>query len=1517
MSATQRLSKSKPKSQMPVQRSTSESSSSDAGTANAGVSGFYSAGPVLNLGGVQGKLVVGQANDPYEREADMVADQVVQGKPVTSISSISQGGDALTQSQPDQEEEGSEDETLSQPLLLQREENNEKEPEENSDELAQPFIQRQSQDEEKTSDELAQPLLIQRQGEDEEQQELEEPIQPLLLQRQAVNPVGETKKDTAPIGEDTDLIQSCGCIGSCSCGAKTNDSKQLPETEHREEITKPNRAVIQSSTDTTTNSSSNDPNAVSRAIHQRGSGEPLNPKVQLAIESQTGFDMGDVRVHSDSSAQSATRALKAKAFTHGSNIWLGSGESPDNLRLMAHEATHVVQQTSSDGAIQTIQRKPSDYQHTEDGSAVQSRLNRRFDRETRSGEQATTSSAEGANRGSAGAIADARHSSSTIDRRELRQRTSEVKGDTRPDVNRPAQEQPRITQSAAAVEQTAESPPDPLVKGEQASEPKAKEKTAEDAMGAAEQASGLARQAFATAQAQPEPTPEIEVQPPESVMPMDAGGEVLQPDPDAEVAIGNLADRAQFLREQGTLMRAQAVEGRGNAQIIRGNLARVGGEISKAEQGITKSQEHTQYRREVVGQAEQALSVSEEKAATVAAQAPEYQSKSDEGREETSPMSSEASSLVSENAANTPEDPEAAANSREQGQKINQVSSDATAMDSAVSQTRARSDSLAQDAAHASEMNSQTRGKITTSQGQLDQLDAHLSQHSEQANQARGQVESMAGQPDDLSTRSDSLEEQGQGLIASSFELEERLHRVQQSYSEGMHSIPPTKPWEGETSEEEDAVQMQPSEESASSIPAGTTEGDRTEGGASLPDQTTIASAPSSAPVTASTPETASVAPQQSVPESTRATGLESGAIEEQHTEGDEQRSETEAPTANESTESNNAGGSENPAEEAESSGSTEVQPEPVELPPREREQINLNCQMPPWVTGTDPESCQQHEGAVQEQDDQRRREIAEINQLAQGRPISQLGAGQRLGIALRMVGRGYYNNIANIKWPGWGNLAKALLDPRSMLTGTIGGLNMILNAGANLFSAQRWRQDPLGNALKSAADIATGLAIVLGSITVLAGVVAAIMGALLLISFGSAAPIALPVISVCTTIITTVGGWTIAVGKVALILQALSLIKNLIDAATAQTAEDLQRETGEIQSDINGGFAAAMAIVGAKGAQAGIQQVRNRAAGIIRASRRAGGARALAQATIRTAPSRLRAAGARALRGARRRVVTAPRRLARKGRAVVESVRSLPGRVRDRLRGLREHLKSGRPNRSSLRQHRDTLRQTARKRGGELTSHELDAELDVVRNTRPRQILRGDYVEEVRLPNGHKWRRNRYGKWCRFSSKPDICTTLLGEGPETSVLSRRRIPQDNLESRVRSGRARGGKNLPAITGEWLHGSRGRLGSLFPGQIAQKMRGIRFRNWKHFRETFWRFVADDPELSKGFKRSNLIRMRRGRAPYVVSGEATGGRANAVYQLNHIDPLEHGGGLYDLNNIEIVTPRVHEVLARPF
>lgn len=76
----------------------------------------------------------------------------------------------------------------------------------------------------------------------------------------------------------------------------------------------------------------------------QGSGERLSPSVRAFFEPRFGLDFGHVRVHTGRHALETSRRIGALAFTHGSHIYFGAGQSPANLQLTAHELTHVVQQ---------------------------------------------------------------------------------------------------------------------------------------------------------------------------------------------------------------------------------------------------------------------------------------------------------------------------------------------------------------------------------------------------------------------------------------------------------------------------------------------------------------------------------------------------------------------------------------------------------------------------------------------------------------------------------------------------------------------------------------------------------------------------------------------------------------------------------------------------------------------------------------------------------------------------------------------------------------------------------------------------------------------------------------------------------------------------------------------------------------------------------------------------------------------------------------------------------------------
>jgi hypothetical protein len=99
---------------------------------------------------------------------------------------------------------------------------------------------------------------------------------------------------------------------------------------------------------------------VSTAIDgARGGGVPLHGQARSFFESQFGRDFSAVRVHDSPRAHSLAGSLQANAFTVGKDIFFNRGQyapaSDRGRRLIAHELTHVVQQ--SQAPAPTLQRQ--------------------------------------------------------------------------------------------------------------------------------------------------------------------------------------------------------------------------------------------------------------------------------------------------------------------------------------------------------------------------------------------------------------------------------------------------------------------------------------------------------------------------------------------------------------------------------------------------------------------------------------------------------------------------------------------------------------------------------------------------------------------------------------------------------------------------------------------------------------------------------------------------------------------------------------------------------------------------------------------------------------------------------------------------------------------------------------------------------------------------------------------------------------------------------------------------------
>ena len=790
------------------------------------------------------------------------------------------------------------------------------------------------------------------------------------------------------------------------------------------------------------------PVAASRSIAPRqsaatlqppDSGSPLNTTVRRRVEPLLGADLSSVRVHGSPAARATARALDAQAFTHQDHIWLGPSQSPDDVELLAHEATHVVQQRGGNGAEPQVQRRPEDYEHPEDGTTVQNNL----------GEQVANRTEDGGSDSD-----DGDDSVPEITPEERAEKKGELAPYSRPPADRPAQAGPKVAQAASEVRTEADAPSEPLAEGAQQTP---QDKGKGGAIAAANTAAAMGVAAFARAAAQPLPDVPPPVLPPLPVLPVNAEGETVQADPAADDAAAALAGEIQRMRNEGLIARQRATGLRANAHRMRGNLRIAHGSTEAAEQGIIRAQGHVETRREIASQARVALAVSKEKAATVAAQAPEYAERATKTHEDSGPMATGAKENAGASRSNVPDDPEAAENMQESAGQMEQVSNDAASVDTAVTGTQARGEALVAEAAQAREKNTATSASLAATDQAIEQTDSRLSELGEQNKTARAQIAGVEQGPAQLDAGAASVDARALAILAASDELETQIQAAQDDFSADMQTVPGSK-----------AIAVAAESEAASSPPAtvqrdaNTAYGDRIQ---------------------------------------VDAVGWARGVLG--------------------------------------------------------------------WARGpaTAAARHEQEERAARAAE-RRRTRLREINDRANSN-FSSLGAIDKMGLALDITAENLMDDLGGARWPNiLGQMALAFVDPTVSLEGVVSGLNMTVSGAANLFSAQQWERDPLGNLLKSAADIATGLTIILGSIAGLCTAILVILGALAIITLGAMGPAFAAASVFLGPIITTVGGWAIGCAAIAAELQFYVLIKNLVDAATASTAGELEHESDQMTED-------------------------------------------------------------------------------------------------------------------------------------------------------------------------------------------------------------------------------------------------------------------------------------------------------------------------------------------------------------
>jgi hypothetical protein len=141
--------------------------------------------------------------------------------------------------------------------------------------------------------------------------------------------------------------RQCACGGACpSCQTQASPAQS--------ELIQPRRVDSALAVPTTAG-----PSEVPTAVHDvmDAPGRPLDRGTLDFMEPRFGRSLDHLRIHDDASAHRAARAIDARAFTQGRDLYFASGQydpaSPAGRHLLAHEITHTMQQ----GAVGVLRRQ--------------------------------------------------------------------------------------------------------------------------------------------------------------------------------------------------------------------------------------------------------------------------------------------------------------------------------------------------------------------------------------------------------------------------------------------------------------------------------------------------------------------------------------------------------------------------------------------------------------------------------------------------------------------------------------------------------------------------------------------------------------------------------------------------------------------------------------------------------------------------------------------------------------------------------------------------------------------------------------------------------------------------------------------------------------------------------------------------------------------------------------------------------------------------------------------------------
>ncbi|MED1124945.1 T7SS effector LXG polymorphic toxin [Bacillus atrophaeus] len=145
----------------------------------------------------------------------------------------------------------------------------------------------------------------------------------------------------------------------------------------------------------------------------------------------------------------------------------------------------------------------------------------------------------------------------------------------------------------------------------------------------------------------------------------------------------------------------------------------------------------------------------------------------------------------------------------------------------------------------------------------------------------------------------------------------------------------------------------------------------------------------------------------------------------------------------------------------------------------------------------------------------------------------------------------------------------------------------------------------------------------------------------------------------------------------------------------------------------------------------------------------------------------------------------------------------------------------------------------------------------------------------------------------------------IIEETKESSILfTKRNIPG------VATGKVTPSRGLQLQ--ERLMYNNGKLG-VIPQEVRKQLLGKEFKSFDEFRKEFWKSVANT-EYANEFNKNNIARMKNGNSPIAPKKEHYG--KHKSYILHHKQPIDKGGDVYNLDNLIVTSPKMHQEILDP-